>query len=244
MSPGPTARLLLFLLAVAAPGARAAGIASHVTRLAVGPDGSGRATCTVVATGAPSETLAIPLPAGGWANLRLSGGPEGLLLDPPAPGAAAVRVTLPPEAAATTTFTLAWDVPEALARAENPAAGEKLTIPRGSRTLRVAFVNTQAATIGEFETLVVLPPGWRVHAIREQFPRPKRSEVEPRVRLGADGGLQNALLQLDAMKQGDSTSMQLEVGPDGPSPLWIVAGVALSALYLVKFRDLVARPKE
>jgi hypothetical protein len=242
MSATRTAPLLALLLA--APAAFAAGIESHVTRLVIALDGSGQASCTVVVAGAPSETVEIPLAGGGHSNLRLSEGPEGLVLEPPKPGATAVRVTLPAAAAATSRFTLAYDVPEALARAENPEAGEKLTIPRGSRTLRYAFVNTQAAPIREFEALVVLPAGWRVHAVREQLPRPKRTEVEPRVRLGADGDRQNALLQLDAMKQGDSASMQLEVGSNGPSPLWLAAGLALSVLYLVKFRDLVARGKE
>jgi hypothetical protein len=43
------------------------------------------------------------------------------------------------------------------------------------------------------------------------------------------------------LEQGDDTSMQLEVVPSRRSLLWLAAGIALSALYLVRFRDLVAR---
>jgi len=153
-----------------------------------------------------------------------------------------VKVTLPPAFPAPTPvrFTLVFDVPEAFVKPEDASAGARLTMPRDSRTLRVAFVNTEPASIKTFELLAVLPDGMRVQAIREQLPKLKRSEVEARVRLGAGDGRQNALLAIAGLKQGDSASMKLEAVPARPSPFWLVVGILLSALYLVCFRDLVS----
>ena len=250
--------LVLWVLALSPGLAGAAEITRYATRLEVEPDGSGHALSTLVVAGRPSETLEVPLGRGAWANLRLTEAPEGLRLEPPAAGATTVRVTLPASLAAATTaptapaaptaptapaarFAFAFDVPEAFARPEDPSAGSRLTIPAESRTLRYTFVNTQASPIGDFTTLVVLPAGYRFEAIREQLPGPKRSEVEPRVRLGASDGRQDALLHLENLRQGDSTSMALEALPGRRSLAWLLVGTVLSALYLVRFRDLVAR---
>jgi len=237
--------LALSLLALSpltlAPGlAGAAEVSRYATRLELEPDGSAHATATLVVAGKPAETLEVPLAVGGWSNLRLVRAPEGVRLDPPAPNARTVRLTLPASETTSSELTLAYDVPATFDRVEDPAAGDRLTIPSESRTLRYAFVNTHGAPVKDFDTLVVLPAGYRVQAIREQLPKPKRTEAEPRVRLGASEGRQNALLQLTNLGQGDSVSMRLEVVPGGRSPLWLLAGVVLSALYLFRFRDLVA----
>lgn len=233
-------KIALALLAMAFP-ARATEIGQYSTRLAVEPDGVGHATSTLVMTGGPSETVEVPLSHRAWTNFRLTEAPEGLRVEPPKAKAATVRVTLPAEPADATRVIFTFDVPQVFAKTEDPEAGEKLTIPRESRTLRYAFVNTQASLIKDFEMLVTLPEGFRVQAIREQLPRQTKSEVEPRVRLGGEGGRQNALLQLTNLEQGDDTSMRLEVLPNRQSLVWLVAGVVLSVLYLVRFRDLVAR---
>ncbi len=243
---------LPFLAASLAAGpARAAEITRHDTRLTLEADGTGRALTTLVVAGAPAESLDVPLGTGTLSNLRLAGGPAGLLVEPPKPGARTFRVTLPGAAAAaaetakaTSTFSVSFDVRGAFAKVENPAAGDRMTIPRESRTLAWSFVNTQAAPIGELRMLVALPDGYRVHAIREQLPKQGRAEAEPRVRLGKEEGRQNALLHLDGLAQGDDASMKLEVLPSRRSPLWLVAGALLSLLYLVGFRDLVARPAD
>jgi hypothetical protein len=153
-------------------------------------------------------------------------------------------VTLPSAPAGASRLSFTFDVPQVFARAEDPAAGAKPTIPRESRTLRYAFVNSQVTLIRDFRVLVVLPEGVRVHAIREQLPKQTRTEVEPRVRLGGEGGRQNALLSLANLGQGDDTSMQLEVVPSRRSLLWLVVGLVLSALYLAGFRDLVSPDDE
>ena len=80
-------------------------------------------------------------------------------------------------------------------------------------------------------------------AIREQLPRPKKSEVGPRVLLSKIDGRQAAILQFTAIRQGDDTSMLLEVVPVRKPLGWLLVGLVLSGLYLFKFRDIVA-PKE
>ena len=61
----------------------------------------------------------------------------------------------------------------------------------------------------------------------------------PRVRLDRTDDRQGADLQLANMKQGDRTSMVLNVVSARHSYGWLLAGLALSLAYLVGFRSLV-----
>jgi hypothetical protein len=238
-------RILAVALLASLPGlASAAEIREYATRLDVDTGGAGRATSTVVIAGGPSESVEIPLSHGAWTNFRLAEATEGLRLEPPKEKAATIRVTLPPATTGASRIAFTFDVPKVFVRVQDPAAGAKLTMPRESRILRYAFVNSQDSLIGDFRMLVTLPEGTRFQAIREQLPKQTRSEAEPRVRLGGESGRQNALLRLANLEQGDDTSMVLEVVPDRRSMLWLLAGLALSALYLVYFRDLVSRDAE
>ena len=182
----------------------------------------------------------IPLSHGAGMNFRVVEVAAGLRLDPPQENAATIQVTLPPATTGASRLVFAFDVPRVFAKAPDPPEGAKLTMPRESRIFRYAFVNSQVTLIKDFRFLVTLPEGTRFQAIREQLPRQTRSEVEPRVRLGGEGGRQNALLKLANLGQGDDTSMRLEVVPSRRSLLWLVAGLVLSVLYLFKFRDLVS----
>ena len=235
-------KILAFALLALLPGlARSAEITRYATRVRIDPDGAGHAESTLDIAGDPSETVVIPLSHGSWTNIRLLEATAGLVMDPPQDKAATIRVTLPPSSSAPSQLSFAFDVPGVFAKPEDPAAGAKLTIPRESRTLRYAFVNSQVTLIRDFSVRVALPEGYRFQAIREQLPKQTKSEAEPRVRLGGEGNRQNALLRLANLEQGDDTSMRLEAVPGRPSLLWLVAGLVLSILYLVRFRDLVSR---
>jgi hypothetical protein len=238
-------KLLTLAFLTLAPGfARAAEITQYGIQLVVEPGGAGRATSTLVVSGNPSETVVVPLAHGAWTNFRLAEATDGLRLEPPGENASTIRVTLPPAISAASRFSFTFDVAEVYEKAEGPAAGAKLTIPRESRTLRYAFVNSQVTLIKDFRVQVTLPVGTRFQAIREQLPKQTKSEAEPRVRLGGEGGRQNALLSLANLRQGDDTSMQLEAVPSRRSLLWLFVGLVLSALYLFKFRDLVSPDAE
>jgi hypothetical protein len=239
-----TILVFAFAFAASVPGlASAAEIQEYATRLDVDGGGSGHATSTLVITGDPSETVVVPLSPGVGLNLRLTEATNGLRVEPPTQNAATLQVTLPPATGASR-LAFAFDVPNVFDKAPAPLAGVKLTMPSDSRILHYAFVNSQVTVIKDFRVLVTLPLGSRFQAIREQLPKQTRSEAEPRVRLGGEDGAQNALLRLANLVQGDDTSMRLEVVPSRRSPLWLVAGFVLSALYLVKFRDLVSPGNE
>jgi hypothetical protein len=232
-----TRALALFLLTSGL--AWGAEIREYTTRVDVHADGAGRAASTLVLTGDPSEIVVIPLSHGAWTSFRPAEVPDGLRLEPPREKATTFRVTLPAASSRESRLSFTFDIPQVFSRPEDPAAGGKLTIPRNSRMLRYAFVNSQETLIKDFRVLVTLPERTRFHAIREQLPKQTKSEAEPRVRLGGEGGRQDALLRLANLRQGDDTSMVLEAVPDRRSLLWLAVGVVLSALYLFKFRDLV-----
>jgi hypothetical protein len=238
-------RIRAFALLASLPGlASAAEIREYTTRIDVDAGGAGRATSTLVIAGDPSETVVIPLAHGAWTNFRLAEASDGLRVEAPKEKAATIQVTLPPATTGVIRLAFTFDVARVFAKAEDPAAGAKLTMPRESRILRYAFVNSQDTLIKDFRMLVALPEGTRFQAIREQLPKQTRTEAEPRVRLGGEGVRQNALLRLANLDQGDDTSMQLEIVPSRRSSLWLVAGLILSALYLFRFRDYVAAGTE
>jgi hypothetical protein len=227
---------LLPLLTCAGLLAAPAEIRSYTTRLDLRPDGSGQATATVEVAGEPGETVEIPVGFRATGYL-LTTGTRGLRLEP---HGSAIRLVLPPEGGAcTATFTFtAQDafVPEAVPE------GEKAKLPATSRVVRAAFVHTFEHPIGAYAVEAVLPAGYRFQAIKEALPKPRKTESEPRVRLGRTDGRQTALLRASALKQGDSASMVLEAVPSRRSLLWLAAGLIIAGLYLFLFRDTV-RPQ-
>jgi len=223
------------LLSLLMCGALSAGeIRQYATRLDLAPDGTAQATATVTLAGTPGETLELPI---GFkaSGVILTAGPQGLRLEPAASG---VRVTLPPGEA---TFTFTYHASGVFAQ-EPVAEGEKATLPASSRMVRHTFVNTREAVILDYSVLAILPSGYRVQAIREQLPKVRKTEIEPRVRLGKADGRQTAFLHTTGLKQGDDASMVLEAVPNHRSLLWLAAGLAIALLYLYYFRDSI-RPK-
>ncbi len=235
----PLPALSLALLGALACSAGAAEIRAYDVRVALDAGGAGRGTASLVLAGSPGETFDVPL-ATGWRDVRPGETSAGVLLAAPADRGATLRVTLPGAPQETHRAAFAFDVPAAYAKRDDGASTGRLTMPRDSRILRFAFVNTQVTPIRSFRALFLLPEGARVQAIREALPKPGRSETEPRVRLGGEAGLQTAAFRLSDLVQGDDGSMQVEVVPGRRSLLWLAAGLVLSVLYLVKFRDLVA----
>lgn len=149
-----------------------------------------------------------------------------------------VDIQLPQAVPSELKLDFSFHVPDVLVEPKE-TGGEKSGLPAGSLLLRHVFVNTQAASIAAYRVEALLPEQTRVQMIREQLPRPKRSEVLPRVRLDRIDGHQGAVLQYSNLKQGDRTSMVLEVVEESRSYVWLLVGLALSVAYLIGFRDLV-----
>jgi hypothetical protein len=134
---------------------------------------------------------------------------------------------------------LGFDIPQAFSYTES---GKGSGVVK-TRFVKHAFVNTQEAEVGEYRFEVLLPAGTMVQAIREQLPKPGKSESEPRVRLGKIDGCQSATLQFKKVKQGDDTSMSVEIVNTRKSFVWLVAGLLLGGLYLVYFHRDYFAPK-
>lgn len=233
-------------LTVLAFGAQASEIKTYEGQLDVAAEGVSRARIQLRVEDAKPGALLVPLaPA-----LK----PESAVNIDSAPLGTAVKVvtvgerphlelSFPDSVESSVPVKLSFAVKRALAEPKARASGKK-TLPEGSLLLNHAFVNTQPTTIGSYRMEVVLPEATRVHTVREELPKAKRSEVEPRVGLNGKDGRQGALLQVTDLKQGDATSMSLEVIPDARSWTWLIVGLGLAIAYLFGFRHLVARPKE
>lgn len=236
-------RLLSFLAFLAPSLLMATDIQSYVVRLHADEQGSGQATATVVVTDATPGTLSLPLGFPSPENPRLVEAPAGVGLEcGPRNGMTTLRFHLPEGMPATATLRIAFEVKRAIQEVQL-GPGERSTLPANSRLFRHAFVNTQETAIGSYRFEFLFPEDMMAQAIREQLPKPKKSEVGPRVLLTRLDGHQAAILQFTGLRQGDDTSMVVEVVPRRRSSGWLVAGVVLAGLYLVHFKDLVSRKR-
>jgi hypothetical protein len=217
----------------------AASIKSYYTHLDVAPDGSAQAAVTVQLSSAEAGMLTLPVavtPLDGFVSNEL---PPGVSLRPmTAKDQHSVVVTLPASVASDAKLGFTFNVPQLLVEPK-PETGQKSTLPAGTRLLRHAFINTQNTPISMYRVEVRLPTHTQVHVVREQLPKAGRKEFVPRVELVGLRGNQGAVLQLANIKQGDRTSMELEVVDTQRTYLWLLVGLILGIGYLVAFRDLL-----
>ena len=234
---------LLTLLLLSSALVASTDIQSYAIRIQAADDGGGRAIATVTLTGCTPGLLALPLGFASPEGLTLEEAPAGVKLAlGPRNGMTSLHLQFPEGMPAQATLRFSFAV-EQVFQVLQPAPGEKSTLPKGSRLFRHAFVNTQETPIGTYRMEFLFPAGFMAQAIREQLPKLKKSEVGPRVLLSQVEGRQAATLQFTDLHQGDDTSMVLELVPARRSLGWLVAGLLLAGLYLVRFRDLVAKKR-
>ncbi|MBL0141132.1 MAG: hypothetical protein IPP91_03480 [Betaproteobacteria bacterium] len=233
-------RTLLFLvLGFACAGVGAVEIKAYDTRLEVALDGAAQAVVDLQVDGAQAGRFKLPVGFGAIEEFKPLDVPAGVVLKPlTTKEQSSVEIELPDGVSAAVNIGFSFRVPGVLF-VPKPEAGQKSALPKGSRLLRHSFVNTQPAPISRYTMQVRLPEETMVQKIREQLPKARRKEFTPRVELDRYDGRQGALLQLAGIKQGDRTSMELEVVGDRRSLGWLLVGLVLAAGYLVGFRDLV-----
>lgn len=238
-------RLPVILLLAVLGGTLRAGteIRAYDVRLTAAADGSGLARARLDLQKAEPGDLGIPLGFAGLQDLKLEEAPAGSQLRVgPSNGQLRLHLRLPEGVPPACSVTFSFRLPKVFLDTD-PQPGEKPTLAAGNRLFRHTFVQTLEGTVGAYRMEFLFPDGLVAQGVKEALPRPKRSEVQPRVRLGRSDGRQSALLQLEGMKQGDDTSLLLELTPERKSPAWLIVGLVLAVLYLYGFRDLV-RPRK
>ena len=233
------------VLMAAIGSAEATGIPSYLTDIDAAAQGQSQVLLQLQFDDASAGALLIPLapslkPAGA---VKLESAPLGTRVKTVTVGERPhLELVFPEGVEKAVPLTVSFPVKDLIVAPKTRARGKK-TLPEDSLLLDHSFVNTQPITIGSYRVKVKLPAGARVHAVREESPKPKRSEIEPRVALSGADGRQGAVLQLGDVKQGDRASMSLEVVADHRSLSWLIVGLGLAAAYLFGFRDLVFKPR-
>jgi hypothetical protein len=232
-------RLFLLLMLPAALSA-ATRVESYAVQLHATPEGSGQGMVALSLTDCAPGLLVVPLGFSAPEDLRIEEAPTGVRLEPgPRNGMTSLHFHFPEGMPAKATLRFSFTVKQVF-QVLQLAPGEKSTLPKGSRIFRHAFVNTQETPIGLYRLELLFPEGFMAQAIREQLPKPKKHEAGPRVLLSKTADHQAASLQFTDLRQGDDTSMALELVPTQRSVGWLLAGLLLGGIYLFKFKDLVA----
>jgi len=230
---------LLALFALC-PLAAASEIVSYRNLADLAANGDAKITAKVELRAAQPGRLVLPLGFSKADNLVLLAPTSGAKLVADHGKRNAVQFELASDVPAELALEFAFEVP-ALMAAPKVEPGKKPELAAGAALVKHRFVNTQETPIETYRLEVLLPKGIQVQEIAEQTPKPKRTDVLPRVRLDAKEGRQSAALQLSGLKQGDATAMTIETVSEHRSVGWLLAGLALSMFYLLNFKDLVVR---
>lgn len=234
--------LAALLLVLPAVQAGAVEIRSYEVQLRTDAEGSGRATAVVQIEGAEAGLVVVPTGFPAATGLRLTHGPAGTtLVAQPHNGQILVHIALPEGTPARTSLGFELDLTGVFQRPAPKPGESEASRPNGRRIFRHALLNTEPATIGSYRFEMLLPDGMRAHAIREALPRLRQGEAGPRAQLDGIDGQPGVWLEVDRLVQGETAVVQVELVPRSRSLVWLLIGVAVSLLYLVTFRDLVAR---
>lgn len=234
--------LLAVLPFAATAAAGATRVESYELRLTLSADGSGRAAATVHLVGCTAGSLLLPLGLPGANDLRLLDAPPGTAVDVvPAGGQANLRISLPEGVPESASLRVELPVAGLLVRQAAASESDGSTAMLDRWTLRHALLATQPESIDRYRVEVVFPPGMRAHALRDALPRLRKGESLPRAGLTAIDGHPGAQLAVDRLLQGETAALQLELVRSERSPAWWIVGLVLSLVYLVRFRDLVAK---
>lgn len=223
----------------AGPMANAAVIASYESHLRVGSDGNGQLQSVVQIKEFAGTNMLVPVAGGSCSEYQVVELPNGFQADLVGPkDQNVIAITAAEGVPADWSFSFTCKAAAALYQPK-VEAGKRLELPAHSQLLKHSFINTQASVIKSYSLTVVLPEGMRVQLIKEQLPKPKKSDVLPRVRLDGYEGHQGGLLQMSEMKQGDRTSMILEVVNDERSIGWLIVGLVLAGAHMISFSNMV-----
>ncbi len=220
---------LLCAALAAVPALAAVEVRSYDARLDLRADGGSRCGALIHISDARAGAFDLALGFAHVSDLRLAGGPPGTSLAVvESEGQAILHAVLPDGVPAELDLALEFVVKDVL----SGVAGE------GRRLFRYSLLNTQPTRFVRYRFEVILPEGLRAHAIREALPRLRKGEAGPRAQLTAIDGRPGARLEVGGLAQGDTAALQIELVRRSRSPVWWIAGLILSLLYLARFRDL------
>lgn len=220
--------------------ASAADIARYAVLVEADLTGRGHATATLDMLDVAGGVLEIPVGFDAVTRVQVVAAPPGTQATFAAsPPLSTLTVTLPAGRWSVLSVSVAFDL-ESVFVLPTPA-GERPTLPTGTRMFRHVLLQSRPGTIGDYVVELALPSGLRGHAVRDSAPKLRKTESTPRVQFDAVEGREGARLRVHALAQGETAVMQVELSPREWPVGFIGVGLLLSLGYLVAFRDLVRR---
>lgn len=217
-------------------------LAFYREKISIGPDGDALVEVSAVLGKGGSGDLLLPFAFENGSDFNILSGPVHFAASPQDGEALALRdvlgfhmlnLVLDDGAAVGDTVRVRSRVPAWFDR-------KKARQQFGEFALSRSFVNSSGHVFRKFELALELPEGMLVHSVTRVVPAydPKESP-EPPYAVGHHGGRGWATLGLDDLGPSGNCRLDLHIRSAQRGRLPLLAGLALAALYLVFFRDVL-----
>jgi hypothetical protein len=212
----------------------AQSIDRYVETVIVDEMGNGQVSATLALPAGWDTPVTLPVAAGPPSGLSVRSGAGETASTETRDGQTWIVLTPARPSSAPTTIELAWESAQVIDMARAPLA-------HGVRRARFAFVNTTGAAIDSIERTLVLPEGFVVSSVDDVVPAATESTVGPAYELGPRDGSTGVTVRAKALPIGGTIEATIRFKPRA-SPVPLLGVLALvAAVYLYRFRDLVAR---
>jgi hypothetical protein len=113
----------------------------------------------------------------------------------------------------------------------------------GDYAFKYRFINTSLPQLKDFESKIVLPPGFVIVSVDETIPKQTEDNPVSPFQLGRNGSGNSITLKPQKFKLGEHVFVKMDIKRDEKSFATLIIFSILGLLYLFFFKDLIANKK-
>lgn len=110
----------------------------------------------------------------------------------------------------------------------------------GDYSFKYRFINTSLPQLKDFESKIVLPPGFVIVSVDETIPKQTEDNPVSPFQLGRNGSGNSITLKPQKFKLGEHVFVKMDIKRDEKSIATFIVFGLMGLLYLFFFRDLIA----